>query len=682
MSLLQSTHDADSAPAPEPRQHLGPRLRFVSAAPQGFGDRQNSWAWSMLWWKDHLYVGTNRAFLCAERAAIVAAFPFLGRLPFARFPPDDPELECTGDYNDLPLQAEIWRWSSVSDSWERVYQSPRDVPIPNQPGRFTAHEIGFRGMAVFAEPDGSEALYVSGVNTRFIHHKVPPPRLLRSTDGVKFSALPHDPGTFLGELHKCSFRSILVYEGRLLVPVGSIYGDGVLLESTNPSEGNNAFRPISPEGMQVFEMQPFNGMLYLGLRDTRSGYAVVKMDLRGEPPYPLTTVVAHGAYLPQPSQSVISMAVYQGRLYVGTDEPAELICINPDDSWELVIGMPRETPAGWKYPLSGLDEGLHNWLNGHLWRMQEYEGRLYIGTMNMSAHLRRLPGVAAAVEPNFGFDLYETTDGRHFRPITQNGFGDKFSFGVRAFAVTPRGLFLGSANSWHGLQIWRGTPVEAPGAEQTTSLDPPELLSAEAGSAGAILSWQPVPGAQRYRIWRALVNDQRRNIELNPVLSRIIKMVRLIARFIMTRMNDVFIPPLSPKVWIPEAYHEIGSATQPRFVDDTVETGQRYLYYVEAEGTTGERSAPSNLAPMPSLAPPLRLATLEAALAGVPAAAGAREAIVAARRLAEAGDAAGALAALRAAAPELDGSGEPALLLTLLARRVELWCDGLLTRVE
>ena len=34
---------------------------FVSMAPQGFGDRQNSWPWSMQWWNGYLYVGTNRA---------------------------------------------------------------------------------------------------------------------------------------------------------------------------------------------------------------------------------------------------------------------------------------------------------------------------------------------------------------------------------------------------------------------------------------------------------------------------------------------------------------------------------------------------------------------------------------------------------------------------------------------
>src|SRR5574341_9005 len=100
--------------------------------------------------------------------------------------------------------------------------------------------------------------------------------------------------------------------------------------------------------------------------------------------------------------------------------------------------------------------------------MQVHEGHLYLGTMKMSTHLRNIPGAEAALKPNYGFDLYETTDGQHFAPITVNGFGDKFAFGVRSFASTPYGLFLGTANGWYGLQIWRGTPAESDSVKDAT----------------------------------------------------------------------------------------------------------------------------------------------------------------------------------------------------------------------
>jgi hypothetical protein len=43
----------------------------------GFGDRWNSFAWSMVWWRDQLYVGTNRAFACVEYFAVHSALPLI-----------------------------------------------------------------------------------------------------------------------------------------------------------------------------------------------------------------------------------------------------------------------------------------------------------------------------------------------------------------------------------------------------------------------------------------------------------------------------------------------------------------------------------------------------------------------------------------------------------------------------
>lgn len=582
--------NSDRSPAPN-------RLRFRPASPQGFGDRYNSWAWSMLWWNGRLYVGTNRAFLCAERAAIHNGLPLLRWFPLVRYPPRDPDAGCTPDMRDLPLQAEIWRWTPETDTWERVYQSPRDVPIPGQRGRCVARDVGFRDMAVFVEPDGREALYVSGVSSRFIYHHVPPARLLRSLDGETFEPVPQQPGTCLGDLTKGSLRTLVSYKGRLFVIAGEIRGDGIILEASDPAGGNDHFRQITPPGMAVFEMIPFNGYLYVGVRDPK-GYAVLKTDAAGAPPYTFTPAVTHGAYLPQPSYMVISMQVYQGRLYVGTDRPAELIRINPDDTWDLVIGAPRETPDGWKYPLSGLEAGFYSWLNGHIWRMLPHDGRLYIGTMKQSTHFRNVADVEQALKPNYGFDLFETVDGWHYTPVTLDGFGDMFAFGVRSLASTPYGLFLGTANSWYGLQIWRGMPDET-GPEDLAGCRP-ERLEAECVEGRVVLSWEPPPGARRFRIWRAEITDQRPAVDAN----RFFTVARLIARNVRHFVPNAEIPPLPDQMWIPGVFQEIGATDRCHYVDEAAAPGQRYRYYVQAEDEAGNRSGPSNLVAVPPLFPP------------------------------------------------------------------------------
>jgi hypothetical protein len=586
-----------------------PHLAFREIAPAGFGDRANTWAWSMAWWRGKLYVGTNRVWHCAERAGMHSAFPLL-----VRYPPRDRDAPCSARPADLPLQAEIWRWTPKDGSWERVFRSPRDVPAPDRSGKLLPREVGIRDLAAFVEPDGTEALYASGVNARFIFRPVPAPRLLRSTDGAHFAPVPHDPGTFLGSLDRCAFRSIVRFKGRMFVTVGTIQGDGILIESADPAAGNDSFRQVSPAGMGVFEIMPFNGQLYVGVRDARAGYAVLRTDAEGEPPYTFTPVVVQGAYLPEPSRGVISLQVFNGQLYVGTDRPAtEIIRINPDDSWELVVGAPRETPTGLRRPLSGLGAGFNSWLNGHIWRMREYEGRLYVGTMKMATHLRDVEGIEPVLAPNYGFDLFQSDDGWHFAPVTTTGFGNKFACGLRSFAATPHGLAAGVANNWYGLQVWLG--------EQRGDLGPapaaPERLELEQAAAGPLLSWEAAEGAARYEVCRALIADQRRAVEAHPFLARLLRVVRKVVRPLMP---NIYLPPLPEQMWVPGAYEPIATVEDTHFFDTAAGSGERYAYLVRAVGHGGERSAASNIVTFPSLAAAASFERLHAALAATRAA--------------------------------------------------------------
>jgi hypothetical protein len=314
---------------------------FIPAAPQGFGDRDNGWAWSMQWWQGHLYVGTNHAFRCAEVAAINRFFPRL-----SPYPPSDPDVQCPLGPANLDLRAEIWRWSPETNTWERVYRAPNDVPIPNRPGKFVARDIGYRGMNVFTDPDGTEALYVAGVSSQFLWLLVRPPRILRSTDGRHFEPVPQEPGTVLGDFEGNGFRNQTSYKDRFYIIGGVVQGSGVLLEAENPAGGNDNFRVVSPPDVTVSAVEPYNGYLYVGVRDLINGYSVLKTDATGPPPYRFTTVIESGAYLPpeDADSEILDMKVFDNRLYLGSNGirvgvtglagPAELIRINPDDSWD------------------------------------------------------------------------------------------------------------------------------------------------------------------------------------------------------------------------------------------------------------------------------------------------------------------------------------------------------------
>jgi hypothetical protein len=495
---------------------------FVRAAPQGFGDRQNSLPWSMIWWEreNKLFVGTARAMVCTGVAVLELIQP---RLPF--YPPNDRDIECTPERKDLPLQAEIWSWSPETEAWDLVYRSPNDVEIPGHPGSFVAPDIGFREMQLFVEADGTEALYVSGVSAREFDEQshrqyredpqLPPPRILRSTDGQVFSPVPQEPGTFLHDLVPLNgFRGMTSLRGRLYVvaSVGAL-GYGNLLESADPAVGNDSFRKIqvTANDYTPYEIETYNGYLYVGTGGQPAKgdppVSVWKTDAAGEPPYTFSQVIPPGAFRDKrEGPAAISMFVHNGRLFVGTSR--ELFRINPDDSWDLVVGVPRATPSGPLLPLSGLSDGFGNSLNIHMWRIGDHDGVLYVGTLDGSSKVRRVPGLGA----NEGFDLYATTtDGWYFTRVTRNGLAESpadrvFDHGVRSLYSTPYGLFVGAANPFYGLNIWRGTKA-------SVAPDGPQRLELEVVNGVVILSWEG-PAASRVYVLRDSTTTSTRQIRV------------------------------------------------------------------------------------------------------------------------------------------------------------------------
>jgi hypothetical protein len=173
----------------------------------------------------------------------------------------------------------------------------------------------------------------------------------------------------------------------------------------------------------------------------------------------------------------LSMCVFNNALYIGSGiqgggidkankigpAPAELVRLNPDMSWDLLVGDPRDTPKGAIAPLSGRRAGFDNFFNGYFWRMCVHDGWLYMGTFEWSAwlgyvHHSRWPGAFAELlayvtpqkvfENTSGFDLYRSNDGDNWVPVTTNGMGNPYNMGLRTLESTPHGLFLGTANPW------------------------------------------------------------------------------------------------------------------------------------------------------------------------------------------------------------------------------------------
>lgn len=168
-------------------------------------------------------------------------------------------------------------------------------------------------------------------------------------------------------------------------------------------------------------------------------------------------------------------------------QSVNLYRMDKNENIELIVGNADAMfPDGSK---SGLNSGFGRNENQYIWKMQVYDGKLYVGTYDASSFLIPLneyandetasqewkqlvdsyaaqinesgtqKGVAECAEylknADFGFDLYVTDDGYNFDTITTDGFGDKYNHGCRAFGITTDGLCVGTANPFYGAQVWK-----------------------------------------------------------------------------------------------------------------------------------------------------------------------------------------------------------------------------------
>jgi hypothetical protein len=489
--------------AQESQQNGQPGLTRV--ATNGFGDQANTEAWSMAWFNGQLYVGTGREVYCMTwaDAAIQGGLPGL-------YPP--PIGDCNPDYHLLPLQAEIWQYTPQTGTWLRVFQSPNNIPIIDNVGAsvMTARDVGVRSLTVVNEPGGVTALYAGTVTSGAIfetNHTVGnwayPPRILRSTDGVTWTPLPQDPGTFLGDLSTTSesdqtyqnfgIRSGGQLNGVLYLQVGDYAGVGRVIGSIpglNPNGGDNNYQYVSPpaETLPVWILQNFNGFMYAGTGNPYSSpgaptqYGVWKTNGTGTAPYTWTPIINDNAGYADGliSNYVLSFQIFSdptycpatdgtisggagGCLYVGTDQPSEMVRIHPDttgqvqvagdanDSWDLVVGNPRTIPPGalgagqLVAPVSGIGQYFDNGFTGHFWRMGVGGLGLYMSTYDSATESSYQNGFSANWSQEFGTDLFRTNDGVHWTAVSKIGLGDGWNTGGRSFQSTPFGLYWGTA---------------------------------------------------------------------------------------------------------------------------------------------------------------------------------------------------------------------------------------------
>lgn len=426
---------------------------FVQIGEDGFeyADHQrdgNDYGWGMEYFAPdagpaYLYVGTGNNLAALMNHNILLA---LGLVTLDDSPARPPEIRR-------------YRSDLEPRLWERVFDY-RDVE------RRPYETIGFRFMKAYrAQSDGRAYLYAATMGTR--------PALWRSVSG--------DPGTWelvwtLDEVG--AVRWMEPHRELLYIAVSHDVPTEVRPGQLWATDGA-AFWPVMQDGFGdpanrgVMALASFNGWLYAGTANYATGYEVWKLaGPRDEAP---RRVVQYGG--PDPRNDIAgTMTVFNGHLYVGSliflgfnfetlngFKGFDLIRIRTDDSWETSIG-----PGA----LSDIGSGFDRWSNAYCWSMEPHEGWLYLGTYDVATTLRVAPyGLAQLWESHkldadglslalgAGADLYKTSDGITWLPVTTDGFGDPGNYGFRTMRSVDDMLYIGTANPYTGLEIWAGTAM-------------------------------------------------------------------------------------------------------------------------------------------------------------------------------------------------------------------------------
>ncbi len=435
----------------------------------GIGDPANAYVHGMTYFEDRLYCGMTRN-----------SFKLLKLFPPIDPPALDPwPVDVPAKVQDLDMQGQIWRWTPATDTWELAYRSPL---IDGKNGEKAPRDLGYRGMTVFqGRSDTKPTLYASTMSTVLRGCAA---HVLRSEDGLHFEPAS-EPG--IGNDRLSTFRELVAFDGHLYAPPAgegiqfNSNRTGVLKRSNDPKPGHwevacdTGFGDPTNNG--IFMMAVANDHLYAGTFNNFEGYQIWKTPANGGGPCRWRKVIERGAHRGPLSEIAMAMCAFDGALYVGSSiqnggydrtnlvGPAagEIIRIWPDDSWDLLVGTPRDTPQGTKFPLSGLGPGFDNIFAGYTWRMCVHDGWLYVTTFDWSVFLqyahrpsptaRRLVNAVsfeqlAAV--GGGFELWRTRDGVNWIPVTLNGMNNPYNYGGRTMVSTERGLFLGTANPFGG----------------------------------------------------------------------------------------------------------------------------------------------------------------------------------------------------------------------------------------
>ena len=390
-------------------------------------DRRNGYAWAMAESKNYIYIGSNRNIIFSLIKSIFILGNFAETITDLIFE-DDVSTETVDN------SAEIFRYNKLTQKIEQVYKSELTLE-----GGF--YESGYISAVSFKPyNEDNESIYIGAFGNNYT-------RILKFKENYVID-VDKPEVVFIDNTGKSSVGAMGVHEAKLYFGLMITDTDLRIMESAAPSKNTwnivadlNDFNNIpnvdigSSRSGGIFDLISYNGYLYaiigsgnkpinesgflifkgkyIGLMAKGSNRYGWKWDMivgpngkyeagMGISSYAIATPFKYKASdgkeyvyvgtfsnVIQSTQKLISFDF--SYLYENFVKPTQLYRFDENDNWEMIIGTPSENEplkiriGNYKAGFVPDNSGINYSSNHYIWRMAEYNGKLFLGTFDSSS---------------------------------------------------------------------------------------------------------------------------------------------------------------------------------------------------------------------------------------------------------------------------------------------------------
>ena len=390
-------------------------------------DRRNGYAWAMAESKNYIYIGSNRNIIFSLIKSIFILGNFAETITDLIFE-DDVSTETVDN------SAEIFRYNKLTKKIEQVYKSELTLE-----GGF--YESGYISAVSFKPyNEDNESIYIGAFGNNYT-------RILKFKENYVID-VDKPEVVFIDNTGKSSVGAMGVHEAKLYFGLMITDTDLRIMESAAPSKNTwnivadlNDFNNIpnvdigSSRSGGIFDLISYNGYLYaiigsgnkpinesgflifkgkyIGLMAKGSNRYGWKWDMivgpngkyeagMGINSYAIATPFKYKASdgkeyvyvgtfsnVIQSTQKLISFDF--SYLYENFVKPTQLYRFDENDNWEMIIGTPSENEplkiriGNYKAGFVPDNSGINYSSNHYIWRMAEYNGKLFLGTFDSSS---------------------------------------------------------------------------------------------------------------------------------------------------------------------------------------------------------------------------------------------------------------------------------------------------------